>query len=59
MMKSRRMRWGGHAARTKKRNPYRILVEKLEDLSVGGRIILKWILEKRMGWYGLDWFGSG
>jgi hypothetical protein len=26
-----------------------------EDMHLGGRIILKWILEKnRMGWYGLD-----
>jgi hypothetical protein len=29
-----------------------------EDLDVGGKIILKWTLE-RMGWYGLDSSGSG
>jgi hypothetical protein len=42
-----------------KRNPYRILMGKpevkrpLEDLDVGGRIILKCIRD-RMEWYGLD-----
>jgi hypothetical protein len=31
MIKSRRMRWAGHAARMReKRNAYRILVDKLE-----------------------------
>jgi hypothetical protein len=29
-----------------------------EDLDASGKIILKWILD-RMGWYGLDWSGSG
>jgi hypothetical protein len=28
------------------RNAYRILVGKLEDLDVGGRIISEWILER-------------
>jgi hypothetical protein len=28
------------------------------DLDVGGRIILKWILD-RIGWYGLDSSGYG
>jgi hypothetical protein len=60
MIKSRRIRWAGHVARMlriqmhirfwwvsqKERDHY-------EDLDVGGRIILKWILD-RMGWYGLD-----
>jgi hypothetical protein len=61
MIKSRRMRWAGHVARTgEKRNAYRMLVGKpegkrsWEDQDVGGRTILKWILERRMGWYGLD-----
>ncbi|PNF30488.1 Cardioacceleratory peptide receptor [Cryptotermes secundus] len=36
MIKSRRMRWAGHVARMgEKRNAYRILVGKPEDLSVG------------------------
>jgi hypothetical protein len=49
MIKSRRMRWAGHVARTgEKRNAYRILVEKPEDQDVGGWAILKWIL---------DWMG--
>jgi hypothetical protein len=43
----------------KKKNAYRILVGKpegkrpLERPSVGGRVILKWILE--IGWGGMDW----
>jgi hypothetical protein len=44
------MRWAGHVALMgEKRNAYRILVGKpkeKEDLDVGGKIILKWILEK-------------
>jgi hypothetical protein len=53
MMKSRMIRWAGHVARrVKKRNAYRILVGRPEgkshyvDQDIGGRIILKWILEK-------------
>jgi hypothetical protein len=50
-----------------KRNAHRILVGKLErkspqeDLDVGGRIILKWILERHDGvvWTGLIWFRIG
>jgi hypothetical protein len=43
-----------------KRNAYRVLVEKpegkrpLEDRDVGGRIILKRILENRIEWYLLE-----
>jgi hypothetical protein len=47
------MRWAGHVARMgKKRNAYRIFVGKPEGkkplgrLFVGGRIILRWILER-------------
>jgi hypothetical protein len=47
------MRWVGHVARFgKKRNAYMVLVGKREErdheegLDVGGRLILKWILEK-------------
>jgi hypothetical protein len=53
MIKSRRMRWAGHAARMgAKRNANRILVgnpdgnRPLEDQSIGGWIILKLILQK-------------
>jgi hypothetical protein len=47
MIKSRKMRWVGHVARTgEKRNAYRILVGKpdhQEDQDIGGWTILKWI----------------
>jgi hypothetical protein len=53
VIKSRSMRWAEHIARMgEMRNPYRILVEKSagkdhsEDLSVEGRTISEWILEK-------------
>jgi hypothetical protein len=68
MIKSRRMRWAGHAARMgKKRNICRILVGKPEGKRPLRRprhrwwIILKWILERSDGvvWCGLDRFGSG
>jgi hypothetical protein len=49
------------------RNAYRILVGKpeekrpLEDLDVGGRIILRWVLERQDGvvWTGLMWLRIG
>jgi hypothetical protein len=46
------MKWMGHVARMKKRNAYKILVEKPEerdywqDQDIGGRTILKWILDR-------------
>jgi hypothetical protein len=53
MIKSRRMRWAGHVARMgKRRNTYRILVEKPGGRKPLGRsrrrwmTILKWILER-------------
>jgi hypothetical protein len=56
IIKSRRMRWAGHAARMVKRNGHRLLVGKsrrghYEDQVVGGCIILKCISD-RMGWCG-------
>jgi hypothetical protein len=58
MMKSKRVRWAGHIARMiEKRNTYRVLVGKPEGKRPLGRlrhrwdVILKLILEKRMGWY--------
>jgi hypothetical protein len=53
VIKSRRMRWAGHAARMgERRNTYKILVgnpegrRPLEDQDVDGWTILKWILER-------------
>jgi hypothetical protein len=53
VIKSRRMKWTGHVARTREmRNVVNILVatpevkNKLEELDVDERIILEWILEK-------------
>jgi hypothetical protein len=43
-----------------KRNAYRVCRESQkerddqEDQDVGGWTVLKWILEKQNGWYGLD-----
>jgi hypothetical protein len=46
-----------------KRNAYRWKSQnerdKLEDKSVIGRIIFKWIMKREMDWYGLDSAGSG
>jgi hypothetical protein len=61
MIKSRRMRWAGHVGRMgEKMNANRILVGKPEgrvhkdDLDVGERIMLKWIIDKWNGMV-LDW----
>jgi hypothetical protein len=60
MIKSRRMRWAGHVARIGEKRNVWILVEKpqekshWEDQDVGGCTILKWLLEKYKGLYGLD-----
>jgi hypothetical protein len=56
MIKSRRMRWVGHAARMgEKRNACRILVEMPEVKRPLGRPRRMWVLKRdRMGWYGLD-----
>jgi hypothetical protein len=56
MIKLMRMRWAGHVARMwENRNVCRILMgsqkerEHYEDLDVGGRVILKWTVEKYYG----------
>jgi hypothetical protein len=60
VIKSRRLRWTGHVVGMGgRRGAYRVLVgnlregDNLEYPGVNGRIILKWILEKRNG--GTDW----
>ena len=64
VIKSRKMRWAGHVARMgKRRGIYRVLVGKpeerdlLEDPSLDGRIMLRWIFRKwDVGiWTGLSW----
>jgi hypothetical protein len=68
MIKSRRMRWTGHVAGMgQKRNACRILVGKPEGErpagrpGLRGRIILKWILERKDGvvWTGVIWIRIG
>jgi hypothetical protein len=65
IIKSRRMRWAGHVARMGRREMHigywwenQKERDHWEDQDVGGRTILKWILD-RMGWSGLDAYGSG
>jgi hypothetical protein len=60
MIKSRRMRWAGHVARMGEKRMHvgfwwesQKERDHREDLDIGRRIILEWILD-RMGWYGLD-----
>jgi hypothetical protein len=43
MIKSRRVRWAGHVARTVKRNTYRLLVRKLNGKSLLGRPKHRWM----------------
>jgi hypothetical protein len=61
MIKSRRMRWAGHAARLgEKRNAYRMLVGKAEGKRPLGRPRRMWVYNIKMdlrdiGWGGMDW----
>jgi hypothetical protein len=61
MIKSRRMRWTGHVARmAKKRNSYRVLVEKPEGMKPLGKPSCRWednvkVDFKKIGWGVMDW----
>jgi hypothetical protein len=63
LIKSRRMRWTGHVARTgKMRNGYRLLVGKPEGKRPLGRPRRRWVDNIRMdlrevGWGDVDWIG--
>jgi hypothetical protein len=63
IIKARRMRWVGHAARMgKKRNTYRLLVGKPKGKKPLGRPRRKWVDNTRMdfvevGWGDADWIG--
>jgi hypothetical protein len=61
VIKSRRMRWAGHAARMReRRNACRILVGKPEGKRPLGRPRRRWadnirINLREIGWNGMDW----
>jgi hypothetical protein len=63
MIKSRRMRWEGHAARMgEKRNACRLLVGNPEGKRLLGRQTRRWTDDIRMdlgevGWGDMDWIG--
>jgi hypothetical protein len=68
IIKSRRMRLAGHVARMGRRGMHigfwwesQKERDHYEDLDVGARIILEWILERYDGvvWTGLIWFRIG
>jgi hypothetical protein len=62
VIKSRRLRWTGHVARIGDgRGVYRVLVggqkgiDRWEDLGIGGRITLRWILGVYKWMDGANW----
>jgi hypothetical protein len=63
IIKARRMRWAGHAARMgAKRNTYRLLVGNPEGRRPLGRPRRRWLDNIRMdfvevGWCDVDWIG--
>jgi hypothetical protein len=63
IIKARRMRWAGHAARIgEKRNSYRLLLGKPEGRRPLGRPIHRWLDNIRMdlvevGWGDENWIG--
>jgi len=64
MIKSRRMRWAGHIECMENTwFLWRSLRERdnLENISIDGRIILRWIFKQWDGetWNGLIWFRIG
>jgi hypothetical protein len=65
IIKSRRMIWAGHVARTgEKRNAYRLLVGKPEGKRPLERLRHRWVDNIRMvlgevGWGDVDWIGLG
>jgi hypothetical protein len=67
MIKSRTMWWAGHVARVvEKRHSYTILVGKPWGKRPLGRprrtLVVNFKMDLKrdwMGWYGLDWSGSG
>jgi hypothetical protein len=68
IMKSRRIRWAGNVARMGRIGmrigfwwESRMEIDHREYLEVGGRIVLRWILERQDGvvWTGLIWLRKG
>jgi hypothetical protein len=59
MIKSRSIKWAGHAARRGRRNAYRILVGKPERKKPLGRYRRRWEDNKmdlrEIGWGDMDW----
>jgi hypothetical protein len=64
MIKSRRMRWAGHAVRMgEKRNTYRLSVGKIEGKRPLGRPRRRWVDNIKMdleeiGLGGVNWIGT-
>jgi hypothetical protein len=58
VVKSRRMRWAGHVARTREEKGVRER-GRWGDPDVDGRIILRWMFRKLEGSWRLDGVGSG